>query len=433
MPDEAPDRAIAAVLQATVAAPQVRAWPLVGPWRPNQMNRLTLIAAVAALAAAVIGGAILLTAGRLPTTTLAPTGLTSPPTARPTPESGAALTAELIGAWYGGERDVPGIAAKAGTVLFLDSSTLRFTQANQQETALLRSSASIVDDRLQIVSQSAESYAGGVTCPKGTTGLYDVATSASGHSLTVQRYSDPCNARSLVLAGTWWKKACWNDAACYGDLDAGTYGTQYFDPRVDPAGVWAPNYGGLTFQVGSGWAIAYDSPEEVRLLRSSDYARERGGTDPGDLAILTVFRQPFPKVAGRDCATTTAPPGAPLLSDPRSPADIVSFLQGESWIKTSSPQALTIDGHDAISVDLAVNAAAPPGCPGERGPSGEYLTGYGPSSWGVGLSGTRRARMVVIDIGDGDVVGVVIEAPDQVSFDGFLADAMTVLNTFHFE
>lgn len=400
------------------------------------MNRITVFAAVAALALAAVGGALLLSAGHGPTAvpTTAPTGLTAPPTGGESVTGGADLPEALIGGWYGSERALPGIAPKAGTVLFLESNAMRFTQSNQQDAPLLRSSASVVDGRVQIVSQSAETYAGGVTCPKGTTGIYNVGTSASGRVLTIQRFSDPCNARALVLAGTWWKKACWNDGGCYGNLDPGTYGTQYFDPRVKPAGAWQVNYGALTFTVDAGWAIANDSPDEVRLMLASDYAREGSGIDPSQLPILTVARQPFPKVGGRDCAVDpTGRPNGPSLGDPRTPADIVTFLQGESWLQAGALQSLTVDGHQATSIDLAVNPAAPPGCSGEAGPSGEYLTGYGVESWGFGLDGTRRARVVLVDLSRGDVVAIVVEAQDKAALDAFLPAAMQVIGTFRFE
>jgi anti-sigma-K factor RskA len=58
-PDEAPDRVIAAVLQAVETTPQVRPsrWSL---WRSVPMTRLPIIAAVAATLVVVIGGAVLL-------------------------------------------------------------------------------------------------------------------------------------------------------------------------------------------------------------------------------------------------------------------------------------------------------------------------------------------------------------------------------------
>jgi YVTN family beta-propeller protein len=74
-PDEAPDRVIAAVLQASEVTPQVRRrfrWPT---WRPFQMNRLLLLAGTAVLLVVLIGGGAFFVGSRTP----------SLPTASPTP------------------------------------------------------------------------------------------------------------------------------------------------------------------------------------------------------------------------------------------------------------------------------------------------------------------------------------------------------------
>jgi hypothetical protein len=58
MPDEAPDRVITSVLQATATAQQARALPRLGP-RRFQMTRLSLIAAGAAMIVVLlVGGAL---------------------------------------------------------------------------------------------------------------------------------------------------------------------------------------------------------------------------------------------------------------------------------------------------------------------------------------------------------------------------------------
>ena len=59
-PDEAPDRVVAAVLQAVEDTPQVRRplrWPT---WRSFKMNRISQAAGLAAILVVVIGGGILL-------------------------------------------------------------------------------------------------------------------------------------------------------------------------------------------------------------------------------------------------------------------------------------------------------------------------------------------------------------------------------------
>ena len=87
MPDEAPDRAIAAVLQATETARQARALPRVGRWR-IPMNRLALVATAAVVIAALIGGTYLLVGGPSGPVVPTPTTMTLtavPPTASPEP------------------------------------------------------------------------------------------------------------------------------------------------------------------------------------------------------------------------------------------------------------------------------------------------------------------------------------------------------------
>ena len=71
MPDEAPDRTVAAVLQAVETMPQSRRSVLRGPRRSASMNRISLIAVAAVLAAAVVG--VALYAGGAPNNQPAPT------------------------------------------------------------------------------------------------------------------------------------------------------------------------------------------------------------------------------------------------------------------------------------------------------------------------------------------------------------------------
>jgi hypothetical protein len=86
-PDEAPDRVVAAVLQAAETTPQVRRpfrWPL---WRSFPMNRLPVAVGAAAILVAAIGGAVLLDRD-------SQSGVGGPPVATPsaTPPTSAAPT-----------------------------------------------------------------------------------------------------------------------------------------------------------------------------------------------------------------------------------------------------------------------------------------------------------------------------------------------------
>ena len=59
-PDEAPDRAIAAVLQAAETTPQVRRPLRMPDWRSFQMSRLPIVATVVAILVVVVGGGLFL-------------------------------------------------------------------------------------------------------------------------------------------------------------------------------------------------------------------------------------------------------------------------------------------------------------------------------------------------------------------------------------
>jgi hypothetical protein len=433
MPDEAPDRLIQHVLQAVDATPQIRRPFGTAIGRLFQMNRQLIAAAAAVLVVAVVGGAFLLNRGNgvgSPTQAPSPTA-TQPAVSSPEPTlaAGTDLPAALVAGWFGADRAVPKIQAGAGAILFLDAAQMHVAQSNQQPTTLVRATASIVDGRIQLVSQDADTYPGGAVCPKGTTGFYAYTLSSSGNTLTLQRYSDPCSGRSTMLEGTWWKKGCLNGTACYGSLDAGTYGTQYFDPRVGPADPWLPNYGAMSFTVSDGWALAEDFPTRVRFSAAADFAREATGTDPSDMSMLTIVAQPFPKIDGAACNSTTTP----KLGDPRSPADILVFIQAQPWIDAGPPQSLTVGGYAATQVDLRVKAGASFGCASDAMPYGEYLAGYGANDWGFGLSGTARARLILVDLGDGDVVAAVIESLDQANFDTYVPQAMPIISSLTFE
>lgn len=99
-PNEAPDRVIDAVLQATETSPQVRRPIRWLTWRPNPMNRYPLAAVAAAIVVVVIGGAILLNQRSSSGIGGGPSAAPTPsPTASPVPLS-RAVAAELTAGRY---------------------------------------------------------------------------------------------------------------------------------------------------------------------------------------------------------------------------------------------------------------------------------------------------------------------------------------------
>ena len=138
MPDEVPDRAIAAVLDAVERTPQVRRRVDWLRWRESPMTRLSLSAAAAAAVLIAVGGAVMLLrpSGQGP-------GIGGEPTPLPTPSSsapasvtpGAGGTPEALrGVWLGDLRVVPGLPTDR-SVLEFGESELVYIETQRSDVA----------------------------------------------------------------------------------------------------------------------------------------------------------------------------------------------------------------------------------------------------------------------------------------------------------
>jgi Tol biopolymer transport system component len=225
MPDGAPDRVVSAVLQAVEATPQVRGLRLLGP-RRSPMNRLSLIAAIAVIAAALVGGALLLTAGQQPAP-VAPTVHASASPAASTPKPSTLSLAA-------GYADLPGWIVFEHFGQAPDGSTSTFDADNRMiwlvhadgsglhelapgDPASGKASPDISPDGTKVTFESWSGHSaiyevpieGGsslpvpMNCPSGTTcdGL-DPAYSADGQSIAFVRVEFRGDAVSLVIAVT---------------------------------------------------------------------------------------------------------------------------------------------------------------------------------------------------------------------------------------
>ncbi len=311
------------------------------------MNRFSLIAAAAVLAAAVVGVALF--AGGAPNNQPAPTpaavAATPAPSASTSPSASADAKApsSLVGTWFGPGRDVPGIVGGSGSRLLITDTGVAFGTPNDQGRPLLSAElAGSVGDTLTVTS-------GLGSCAETDTGTYQWSLSASGTVLAVTSSGDPCAERASAFEGTWWKAACKIGPTCLGDLEAGTYASQFFRPDHNQASEWGPLFGGIGYTVPEGWANSADWPSRFLLTPSTSYADEdsSGGGPFGvvhEVAVYAKVRQPLCRT---DPAASTVDPAAG-----QTVADLEQWIAGLPDVDTTAAAPITIDGHQGRMLDL---------------------------------------------------------------------------------
>jgi hypothetical protein len=258
-------------------------------------------------------------------------------------------------------------------------------------------------------------------CAPGSGGDYDWSLSPSGRVLTLSVIADACSQRGTALAGTWWKMGCTTDGDnCLGLLDAGTYKSQFIAPRLDPGAEWAPVFGALTYTVPEAWANSSDWPDTFELVPADelppvDEANRRRN--------VNVMRQPTAMTQDRPC-TDEVEPGVG-----RTVEDLVAWLPTVPGLITTEPAPITIGGHAGQSMDVRLDPAWTATCEGDRDKS-PVVTYLNP---GIAVRGGQTERLILLDLGDGDVVAIGVWARDQTAFDDFVPEAMPVIESFQFE
>ena len=435
-PNEAPDRTIAAVLDVVATTPQVRTWRSVHRRAPF-MNRQLVAAVVAAGLIVVVGGGIWISR---PGPNVG--GPSSQPFGSPLPSVGGSPSGNpdtsvpigLRSRWFGGTRPVSGLEPGAGASLVFQSDTFGVSQSNRQDVVLYASTASVGGDgtlRLETTATRPD-------CNLGDVGTYPWKLSPGGQTLTIDPGIDTCASRLAALPGIWWSVDCKAGDICLGNLDAGTYGAEYIDPLLaaDAYGSWAPRYGALSFTVPDGWANSADWPSTFRLTPTPDYALEtKDGPPDGVYHEVMVFTQPAAAVQDGSCKNKLEP-GVSRTVD-----GLVAWLGKLPSIATTAATPITIGGHAGRMLDVTIDPAWKTTCPGETKPLAQYLipAGVRPDDYGVAIFPGERQRLILMDLGKGDVLGIVIDdrndsaAPDASRFDALVAAAMPVIRSFTFK
>jgi hypothetical protein len=423
MPSEAPDRTVAAVLQIVETTPQVRQpWRRL-PWRSTNMNRVLLAGAISAAAIAAVVGGMLLT--RPDGRSVGPPA-TSPSSPPLSPSPSPSVPQQLQYSWLGQVVEAPGLpSGRDRAIIEIDAKTVEMAAS---PSALLSSDIATADAGVvRLVAREAA-----IGCTAGDVGLYQWSLSPKGSLLRLTATSDQCESRRAAFEGQWQRSACKNpDNLCLGDLDAGTYRSQFIGPRLDEGEPWAANFGAVSYTVPDGWSNTWDFPDSYVLMRSDDYATVSDFRD-ASRDLIEVITRPAAALENATCETTVKPGVG------RSVDELIDYVTHHPDLTAGKPQPITIGGHAGRYVDVQIAPSANAPCPDIDGDLVFLFTESGPDMTGSGLEvyglwKTSKARVILLDLGGGDVVLISVHAFDPASFETLLPEAMPIINSIRFE
>jgi hypothetical protein len=387
---------------------------------PIPAAALILLLVLLAAALSVIGAERLLERSRDQDLGVVPPS--AAPAASPAPSvAPGVVPAALRFAWVGEPRVLPDYGIETRTKLHFDGDTFWGTGTNYPPR--------VADSRVTFEAGQMVLTGAGGDCLATGRGRYAWSLSPGGTVLTMRAIGDPCEMRRTLTPGTWFRTDCKNVAdECLGVLEAGTYPSQYVDPRVKD-GAWIPMFGAVTFTVPGGWANSGDYPSRLVLTPIEDYANESpDGPAPGTIHEISLVTQPAAAIQDGRCEANDDPTLA------RTVDALVAWIGRQPSLQASEPTKISIDGHPGTVLDLRLAPTWTGRCPGGNRPATVILTesGFHLDSYTVGLSGEERIRLVLLDLGRDDVVGIVIDSSQPDRFDGLVASAMPIVESLAF-
>jgi hypothetical protein len=317
-PNEAPDRAVDAVLQAIESTPQVRRpvrWPTL---RSQTMTRLPLLAVLAGLVILAVGG-LLMSGGApapAPVSTPTPSASATPsaaPTGTPSPVPDA-----LIGGWVAAARGIETITPGATQVLTFGNAggQLEAPSGNVSNGQSFRASVE-PSGGIRLTTSESEG-----PCEIGDVGTYDVEI-VSATQLQVTALDDACTARIPILGGLWHRS-----------LAHASLGGPGVAANFIPILEFTLPEGGYTGRGDDGRdEIVIDSATATyKVFRDLD-----GFVDPCDID------------KGR------------LLIEPGMDA-LLAYFEGDPRFEVTRREEYELDGHRAVEIDVEIGVGLEEPC-----------------------------------------------------------------------
>jgi hypothetical protein len=404
-----PDRLFDAVLDEVGRMPQRRR-----PWSNRKVRPMSLQVRLAAAAAVIvlIGGAGLAVLNGRPAHPNV--GVTPPPSVAPSPRpSDAALPVELEHYFLAPKRNLVGAPLNnqdRAIVSFIDG-TFEFNEG------LLRSTASATAaGEIRLVATSDSDG-----CNTGAEGIWTWTLSPGGTRLALTG-SEECLSRAAVLEGDdWIRAACPNpDNLCLGDLEAGTYTSQFIDPYVPLGRQWRARFGALTYTVPEGWANTSDYPTNY-------YLQQQGATDESGIFVYSEIAI----IEGDEGCTELPKPGVG-----RDATAMATYLAGLEGIVASDPAATTIGGLSGFTMLLEMDPAWTRSCPfiAEGTPILPLFTDPDAEEGGMShaLQPDSQMRVYILDLESERSLVIVIEGHGEDSWQALIDEATSIVESMQF-
>jgi hypothetical protein len=409
-PSVMPDRLFEAVFDQVERVPQRRVARL-RLRLPEMTPRIRLFAAAAAaLMVVVVALAVI---GRAPAALV---GASPNPSATPNPTPGGQLPTAIQGRWMGnGALPVSPLDPPPGTSMLITADNISITPSNDRARHFLSSRASDLGERNLRIELDG-SHDG---CADGDLGSYTWSLSPGGRIMYIEPLDDDCSKRMAGFSGDWFKMDCPTaDDFCLGPLEAGQYASQFFDPFIGPGETWKPRMAALVYTVPAGWVNESDWPNSY-VLRPQGSATDRQ---------IFLFSDIVAVSDANPCSETAAE-----ASVGKTPPAIKDWLVGADGIVATAPTAVTVGGFAGWRIDLSIDPAWTATCPFSEGRPyrGLFLDQTPGEGFSWGIDPDTRARVYLLDPGDGRALLVAIEAP-TVDFDQFVESATSVVESFVF-
>jgi hypothetical protein len=337
-------------------------------------------AAAIVLAVAGIGVAVLTQTG----------GIGSPST------GSGALPASLQAEWHPvGTRPHMGLSgdtAASDLDIVIDPTTITVFEWHGDVVAL---TSLVGADRLELRTIRTGMVWHGKTlyCQIGDAATYTFSLSSGDQRLTLTPVNDACAERANILPGDWTRTPL-------GPLAPGRHVSQSFRP------LGGGTSGQFSFTVPTGWTESEETSSGLSLWR------------PGvsDAASIRLFSNVVPVSNSPDAGCAASPADVQ-----GTPAAVAAWLV--TRLAVTPPIPVTIGGLSGVMVDVSDDPSLVT-CP-------DLFVDF-TYSGGMGLSGENRARLVLLDRGDGQILLISIEASDDATWDALVADAMPIVQSFEF-